>query len=146
MLKKLEPGRTVVPGGRLGLLIAPAVLLLMGGCAERDRLTFPNPGDGVGPVTTIDQPSATDTTVDQGIQFLVSGRAVDRDGVDTVYFLVISDNEVQPYPPHPAADTVWFGFPISTFGRSGETIRVEVYGVDSQGNQGAHSSRQITVR
>jgi hypothetical protein len=65
--------------------------------------------------------------------------------VSTVHFLVIGGNQPGPYRPSPAADTVWFGLPVSTFGRSGQTITVDIYGVDSQGNEGAHSTREIII-
>jgi hypothetical protein len=116
------------------------------GCEERDRLTFPSPGDGVGPITMIDQPSGSDTTVPAGADFFVNGRTIDPDGVDTVYFLVIGGNQhFNPFRPSPPSDTVRFGLPITTFGLSGDTILVQIHGVDSEGNRGASSSRQIAV-
>jgi hypothetical protein len=122
-------------------------MVLAAACQERDRLTFPDPGDGVGPVTMIDQPNASDTTVDAGADFLVDGRTVDLDGVDTVYFLVTGGNQnFHPFRPSPPTDTVRWGLPLSTAGRSGSTITVQVYGVDLQGNQGAPSTRQVIVR
>jgi hypothetical protein len=146
MPKKLKPGRVVALGSRFRAAVAWALMLLAAACEERNRLTFPDPDDGIGPITTIEQPSANDTTVDAGPDFLVSGLTADPDGVDTVYFLVIGGNQPGPYRPSPVADTVFFGLPVSTSGRSGETLTVEIYGVDSQGNQGAHATRQITVR
>lgn len=116
-------------------------------CQERDRLTFPTPPDGIGPVTTIDQPAGPDTTVSAGPACFVNGRTIDLDGVDTVYFLVTGgNNNFLPLRPTGKTDTVRFGLPITTFGLSGSTILVEVYGVDSQGNHGVPSSRQIVVR
>ena len=120
--------------------------VLVAGCNERERLTFPTHTEDVGPITTIDQPSVQDTTVDQGADFVVSGRTIDPEGVDTVYFLVIGGNQPGPYRPSAVTDTVFWGVPISTSGRSGQTLTVEVYGVDREGNQGAHSTREIRVR
>jgi hypothetical protein len=115
-------------------------------CEERDRLTFPNPTDGVGPVTMIDQPLGVDTTVPAGPEFFVNGRTIDPDGVDTVYFLVTGGNQnFQPFRPSPPTDTVRFGLPITTFGHSGDTILVQIHGVDSEGNRGATSTREIVV-
>ena len=74
-------------------LVVATLMLLSAGCQERDRLTFADPGDGVGPVTTIDQPGQSDTTVPAGPEFFVNGRTIDLDGVDTVYFLVIGANQ-----------------------------------------------------
>jgi hypothetical protein len=129
------------------LLIAPCLAGLVAGCDERERLTFPNPGDGVGPVTFIDQPIGPDTTVTAGPQLFISGRTIDLDGVDTVYFLVTGGNQnFQPFRPSPPTDTVHFGLQIVTTGQSGDTILVGVLGVDSQGNRGAIASRRVFVQ
>jgi hypothetical protein len=126
---------------------APVLLLLAVACNTRDRITFPDPGDGIGPATTIDQPNGSDTTVGAGADFVVHGRTVDLDGVDTVYFLVIGGNQnFGPFVPSPPIDTVRWGLPLSTTGRAGSTITVQVYGVDIQGNQGAPSTRQVIVQ
>jgi hypothetical protein len=119
----------------------------MVGCEERDRLTFPSPGDGVGPVTVIDRPNAADTTVSAGPDYFVNGRTMDPDGVDTVYFLVTGGNQnFQPFVPRPPSDTVRFGLPLTTNGHEGDTILVQIHGVDSQGNRGSISARQIFVQ
>jgi hypothetical protein len=147
MPKKAEPGRTVAPRGWKRARLAAVLVVLAAACQGRDRLTFPDPGDGIGPVTMIDQPNGSDTTVDAGPDFFVNGRTVDPDGVDTVYFLVTGGNQnFNPFRPSPTTDTVRWGLPLSTFGRSGSTITVQIYGVDLQGNQGAPSVRQVIVR
>jgi hypothetical protein len=147
MPRKADPEGRVVDLGRWRAWLALVLLLLATGCEERERLTFPEPSDGIGPVTTIDQPNGNDTTVDAGADFLVSGRTVDLDGVDTVYFLVIGGNQnFHPFRPSPPTDTVRWGLPLSTTGRSGQTMTVEIHGVDLEGNQGAPSTRQIIVR
>jgi hypothetical protein len=129
-----------------GVAALSTVVLLTSACEERDRLTFPTPSDGVGPVTTIDQPSGSDTTVPDGPDVLVNGRTIDPDGVDTVYFLVTGGNQsFHPFRPNPPTDTVRFGLPITTTGRAGDTIRIEVFGVDSEGNHGTTSMRRIAV-
>jgi hypothetical protein len=116
-------------------------------CSERERLTFPNQSDGIGPVTLIDQPGGSDTTIDAGPTFFVDGRAIDSNGVDTVYFLVAGGSQgFPPIHPSPPTDTVRFGLPISTSGRSGQAVELRVYGVDGQGNQGAPATRQIIIR
>jgi len=122
-------------------------MLLAIGCNERDRLTFPTPSDGVGPVTTIDQPNGADTTVFPGSDFFVNGTTVDPDGVETVYFFVIGGNQnFSPLSPSPTQTTVRFGLPLTTFGHSGETFEIQIYGVDVLGNQGGTSTRQIHIR
>jgi hypothetical protein len=147
MSRKGKPGRVLATGGRLRAQLVPVLVLLAAACETRDRITFPDPSDGIGPVTTIDQPNGSDTTVDAGADFLVHGRTVDPDGVDTVYFLVIGGNQhFNPFRPSPATDTVRWGLPLSTTGRAGSTITVQAYGVDIQGNQGAPSTRQVIVR
>lgn len=128
-------------------LAAWSVMLLAIGCNERDRLTFPSPGDGVGPVTTIDQPNGADTTVFPGSDFFVNGTTVDPDGVDTVYFFVLGGNQnFSPLSPHPTQTTVRFGIPLTTFGHSGATFEVQVYGVDVLGNRGGTSTRLIHIQ
>ena len=56
-------------GRRAGFLPRPGplrmgMLLLAGGCDDRERLTFPTPIDGVGPVTTIEQPAGDRWSLD----------------------------------------------------------------------------------
>ena len=127
--------------------MAVAVVTLSSGCNERERLTFSAPSDGVGPVTTIDQPNGADTTVFPGSDFFVNGRTIDPDGVDTVYFFVIGGNQnFNPLTPVSPTDTVRFGLPITTFGHSGQSFQIQVFGVDAQGNRGTTSSRQINIR
>jgi hypothetical protein len=139
-----------------GLLVPRWALFVMGAavlttsCSERERLTFPtspDPTDGLGPLTTIDQPNGADTTVNDGPIFFVNGRTIDPDGVDTVYFFVIggSDN-TPPFRPSPPADTVTFGLPITTNGHAGDTIVVHIHGVDRQGNHGPTASRRVVVQ
>jgi hypothetical protein len=142
---KLRRARQLVAG--IWWLIVPTVIGVATACAQRDRLTFPSQGDDVGPVTVIDQPSGSDTTIDAGPTFFVNGRSIDTDGVDTVYFLVAGGSQgFPPVRPTPPTDTVRFGVPLSTNGRSGQAIELQVYAVDRQGNQGAPASRQIIIR
>jgi hypothetical protein len=139
------PRRKGLWRGGTGVIILWAGAL-MAGCDERDRLTFPTPSDGVGPITTIDQPLGPDTTVPAGPEFFVNGRTIDPDGVDTVYFLVTGGNQnFQPFVPRPASDTVRFGLPLTTTGHSGDTMLVQIHGVDSEGNRGGTSIREIVV-
>ena len=131
----------------MGTLVVSSAVVLGTGCGDRNRLTFPSQGDDVGPVTTIDQPGEPDTLVFEGASLVVHGRTVDRDGVETVYFLVTGgDLEIPPFVFNPPLDTVRFGVPITTAGRAGRTILVEIYGVDAHGNIGAASIRQISVQ
>jgi hypothetical protein len=146
MLKRGKPPKMRGLGSSARLVLSVCAGALLVGCDERDRLTFPTPGDGVGPVTMIDQPNGDDTTVTAGPEFFVNGRTIDPDGVDTVYFLVTGGiQNFQPFVPRPASDTVRFGFPLATTGLSGDTIHVQIHGVDSQGNSGNTSFRQIVI-
>jgi hypothetical protein len=129
------------------VLVAACVILPGLGCEERDRITFPPPDDGIGPVTTIDQPNSADTTVVAGSDFIVRGQSVDPDGVDSVYFFVIAGTQgFNPVTPNPVVTTVPFALRLTTFGHAGETFLVEIYGVDVHGNQGSPSTRQILIR
>jgi hypothetical protein len=126
--------------------IAAAVMMLATGCDERDRLTFPTPSDGIGPVTTIEQPARADTTIPSGGIFSVNGATVDPDGVATVHFLVTGGSGHPPFTPNPPQTTVTFGVPLATFGHSGETIEIQIYGVDVLGNRGGTSTRLIHIQ
>jgi hypothetical protein len=122
------------------------IALLLAGCDDRERLTFPseNPGTDVGPVTTIDHP-AEDSVITEGDLVVVAGRTVDPNGVDTVYFEV--DGGSQTFLPFAAGgeDTVTFGLPITTIGFSGVTISVRVVGVDLEGHRGSSVSRRLSI-
>jgi len=123
--------------------------VLIGGCAERDRLTFPDDpgsGDGAGPVTAIDQPAAFDTVLVEGDRFVLTGHSVDPDGIDSVYFDVDGlDVAFNPIGGD-GADTVRFGLPVSTIGHNGATVLVRVHGVDMLGNVGQTVSRQLHIQ
>jgi hypothetical protein len=147
MQNRGKPPRKSRQRGRTSRLVSLCATVLAVGCNERERLTFPASSDGVGPVTVIDRPNAPDTTVTAGPDYFVNGRTIDPDGVDTVYFLVIGGNQnFQPFVPRPPSDTVRFGLPITTAGHEGDTIQVQIRGVDSDGNAGNTSFRQIFVQ
>ena len=140
-------GRQAVSPRWQSALVALVTIVLGSGCDERERLTFPTPSDGVGPVTFIDQPNGADTTVFAGALFSVQGSTTDQDGVDTVYFFVTGAGQgFSPFTPEVAQTTVRFSLPLATFGYSGETFEVQVYGVDALGNRGGTSTRLIHVR
>src|SRR2546421_11895255 len=90
--------------GRWWRFVVPVLIGVATACAERDRLTFPSQSDGNGPVILIDQPGGSDTTINAGPIFFVNGRAIDSDGVDTVYFLVAGGSQgFPPLRPNPPA-------------------------------------------
>jgi hypothetical protein len=122
------------------------IALLLAACDERERLTFPSnePGDEVGPITTIDHP-ASDTVITEGDLLVLAGRTFDDSGVDTVYFQL--DGSTQSFLPFAAEgdDTVTFGLPISTIGLSNGTVTVQVFGVDVEGHRGGPVSRRLSI-
>jgi hypothetical protein len=125
--------------------VSVAVLV---GCGERDRLTFPtaDPGNGAGPVTNIDDPQVGDTVLTAGDPFVIAGRTFDPDGVDRVFFQLSGvDQNFAPLDGG-GADTVRFGLPILTGGHSGDTVIVQVHGVDLLGQEGSHSVRRLRIR
>jgi hypothetical protein len=140
-------GRRAGSQGWQSALLVLAAVVLGTGCDERERLTFPTPSDGVGPVTFIDQPNGADTTIFAGSLFSVQGSTTDQDGVDTVYFFVTGAGQgFSPFSPELSQTTVRFSLPLATFGYSGQTFEVQVYGVDALGNRGRTSSRLIHIR
>jgi hypothetical protein len=133
-----------MPNKASGWAMAAVVLAA---CGERERFTFATdgPGDGVGPVTEVLSPAADDSIVHEGDPFVLSGRASDLDGVDSVYFDI--EGLSQAFPPlrGRGADTVNFGVPISTSGHSGAIVAVRIYAVDLLGQQGGPVSRQFRI-
>lgn len=122
-----------------------ALVALLLGCDERQRLTFgTEPDDQLGPFIRIDPPSR-DTTLSEGSPFVVGVHAVDTSGVDSVFIGI--DGADFSYLPIQGngADTVTFSINIPTSGRSGQTITLGIFGVDVIGNIGATVSRQLTI-
>ena len=138
---RCRPHRVFLPV-RLGHLGLAALLVL--GCNERDRLTFPV-DNGQGPQATISDPSA-DTTVTAGAFALVGGRVTDTDGIDTVYFEVTGGGaSFQPFIAG-GDDTVTFSLPLATAGFSGTTMSVMVFGTDIGGVRVDTAVRLVTVQ
>jgi hypothetical protein len=121
--------------------------IVLAACNERDRLTFPSnaPDDDQGPVTVIDNPS-TDTTLDEGDPFVLTGRSLDTTGVDTVYFDVEGGGVNFSPLSGEGQDTVRFGLLIPTIGNLGQTITITAQAVDLRGNSGTVSIRRLTIR
>ena len=120
---------------------------VLAGCAERERLTFPveNPGDGIGPFTSITHPSVPDTIVIEGDLLIVNGYSLDPDGIDTLYFEV--GGAGQGFAPlrGKGADSVPFALQLSTIGHYGGTFLIRAYAVDMVGDRGAASVRSIRI-
>jgi hypothetical protein len=126
------------------MMALPLVAIGLTACNQRDRITFPDPPGGPGPVMVIDRPLA-DTTVTAGPDFFVLGYAKDPDGVDTVYFETVGG--VSSFPPLiDGSDSIRFGLPLTTLNQGGQVITVRVFGVDGLGNHGDTVTRVITVQ
>ena len=130
-----------------GALVAALIVVLGTACKDRERLTFGPTDEGVGPVTVIDQPTSSDTSVPSGSDFFVNGTVADPDGVDTVYFSVSGGSQsYPPFAPNTLETAVRFGVPIETAGHAGESLEIQIYGVDVRGNRGGTSSRRIHIQ
>ena len=123
--------------------------IVLAACDERDRLTFPSntpgPNDDQGPVTVIDNPS-TDTTLNEGDPFVLSGRSLDTTGVDTVYFDVEGGGVSFAPVSGEGQDEVRFGLLIPTIGHLGQIITITAQAVDLRGNRGTVSIRRLTIQ
>jgi hypothetical protein len=122
------------------------ISLLLTGCEERDRPTFPlEPGAGVGPVTRIEDPSV-DTMLTAGVTYLVGGRTIDSDGVDSLYYEITGSGQgFLPASGHGEAEVI-FGLPIQTVGlASGTVVTIRVRAKDILGHDGEAATRQLTI-
>lgn len=129
---------------KIGFAVSGLGLITMA-CSNRDRLTFPNSNDGLGPEVTITDPGQ-DTTVSAGPAAFIAGRVVDTDGIDTVYFDV--QGGLSSFPPLVAngVDTVTFSLPVSTNGLGGTTITIAISAVNLAAIHGDTVARHVTVQ
>lgn len=114
-------------------------------CNTRDRPDFAggNGPDQIGPITEIDSP-LSDTTVQQGPALQITGRSLDQDGIDTLYF--VTEGGVTAFAPViDAGISFRFGLPITTNNLAGSVITVRIFGTDALGNRGDTATRVITV-
>ena len=133
-----RPGRFAV---RAGLIC----VALFAACEERDRLLIPSPGDGLGPVTVIDQPGG-DTTITGGQAVVVAAYSRDPDGIDTIYFRTFGPGpSFQPHIPPEGTDSVRLGLPIGTSGLSKDTIIILIFATDLRGNRGDTATRELYI-
>ena len=124
-----------------------AALAALVSCGERDRLVFPveDPGNGEGPTTEVNQPTASDTLVPEGELLIVQGRAYDSDGVDAIYIEIGGANQEFAPIQGEGEDTVAFALQLSTLGLGGVTVAVRIHAVDLLGDEGSSVNRQIRV-
>ena len=139
--------RSQAPNWKRLLLVSAALVAGLGACDERARLVFEPEGDSQGPDTTIDNPETGEVEVPAGPQFNVSGRSVDPDGVDTVYFELIGGNEqFTPFVPNEFRDTIRFSIPVSTIGKAGDDVEVLIFATDLTGARGDTAIRRLRIR
>ena len=125
-------------GGALGLL-------LLAGCGERARLIFDPGSSGAGPHTVIDEPETGLARVPEGPIATVAGRAIDDDGIDSLYVLVVGGERFPILRPEEPTDTLRFILPISTSGHGGDTLTVLVFATDRAGVRGDTAARTLIV-
>lgn len=124
---------------RLLPLLAVALLLA---CPERERLTGPTTGIGVGPEITITDP-AQDVTMTAGSAILVKGVAFDEEGVDSIYFDDLTGLTAQPAGGVPHAT---FSVPLALVGASGEVVTITIYAANLNHVRGDPVTRRIHLR
>jgi hypothetical protein len=117
-------------------------LALVLGCPERDRLTGPTTGIGVGPEITITDP-AQDVTMTAGSAILVKGVAFDEEGVDSIYFNDLSTLTAQDAGGVPRAA---FSIPLNLVGAPGETVTITIYAANREHVRGDPVTRRIRLR
>lgn len=117
-------------------------LALVLACPERDRLTGPSTGIGVGPEITITDP-AQDVTMTAGSAVLVKGVAFDEEGVDSIYFDNLSTLTAQDAGGVPRAT---FSVPLDLVGASGDTVTITIYAANRDHVRGDAVTRKIRLR
>ena len=105
--------------------------------AARDKVALPTEYfDG-----TINMP-----VMHQAVKTYLANQRQGNASTKTRGFVIGGNQNFAPLSPSPTQTSVRFGIPLTTFGHSGETFQIQVYGVDVLGNQGGTSSRQIHIR
>jgi hypothetical protein len=117
-------------------------LALVLACPERDRLTGPIGGNGVGPEITISDPPQ-DVTMQAGSAIFIRGVAFDEDGVDSVFYDDMTRLVSLPAGGVPRAE---FAIPVDLFGAAGDTIRIVIYAANLQQVRGDQVTRRILLR
>ena len=128
-------------GMKLKLPLLLGVVLVLA-CPQRDRLTGPTTGIGVGPEITITDP-AQDVTMTAGSAIMVKGVAFDEEGVDSIFFDDRSSASAQSAGGVPRAT---FSIPLNLVGASGETITITIYAANREHVRGDAVTRRIQLR
>ncbi len=135
--------------GRFFLSSAVTAALLSGvlGCEDRARPEFGGLGNGIGPLSDVLSPTELDT-VQLGTTFVLSVRAVDEDGVDTVWVTFNTDqiNPLQPFTGE-AAETASAGYTVLLpASLPVDTLIVSVVAVDFLYDTGVVFQRRLIVQ
>lgn len=117
----------------LGLLLA---------CPERNRLTGPTTGIGVGPEITITDP-AQDVTMTAGSAIFVRGVAFDEEGVDSIFFDDLTTITAQSVGGIPRAT---FSIPLDLVGAAGDIVTITIYAANLEHVRGDPVTRRIQLR
>jgi hypothetical protein len=130
------------PMGMPNRMLLPLALVLVMACPERDRLTGPTSGIGVGPEITITDPSQ-DITMQAGAAIFIRGVAFDEEGVDSIFFDDLSGLTSQPAGGVPRAT---FSIPLNLVGSPGDTVTIIIYAANLAHVRGDPVTRRIQLR
>jgi hypothetical protein len=119
-----------------------AGLALLTGCPERNRLTGPTTGLGIGPEITITDPPQ-DAALQAGSAIFIRGVALDEEGVDSIYYDDLTRLVSQPAGGATRAE---FAIPVDLFGAPGDTIRVVIYAANLRHVRGDQVTRRMILR
>ena len=122
------------------LLVCAVALVL--GCPERDRLTGPTTGIGVGPEVTITEPSQ-DVTMTAGSAIMVKGVAFDEEGVQSIF---ANDGTTITAISGRGSPRATFSVPLNLIGASGDTVSITIYAANLQNVRGDLVTRRIRLR
>lgn len=129
---------------KLALWVGPVLWAAGGGCATRDRITYPPPVETT-PRSRITVPP-TDATVPESAGNLVMVAVFEAPlGLDTIYAEDTVSGSV--FPPVVGAESpATVGYPFSTTGRSGDTIVLRVFATDLTGQRSDTAFRRVAIQ
>jgi hypothetical protein len=126
---------------------AALMALLLGGlgCEDRTRPTLVGPGTGDGPVSTVTTPAEFDT-ISRGVTFELGVKVEDSDGVDS-FWVAFSEPFLDTLRLSGSGDVTVLGlFDVTLPGPSSlDTLMINVFGVDQQGDTGVVTTRRLIV-
>lgn len=129
------------------LALSALAVVVLAGCSERARLLFDPGSSETGPIVFIDSPETGSVIVPAGPFASVIGRAIDPDGVDSLYVIVVGGSDhfgtIMPDAP---TDTLRFTLPITTAGHKGDTLIVLVFATDVTGARSDTAAATLFVQ